>query len=372
MLKPISLNDDRLRYPGYFNIYPIIHEVSQYGRSSSLQHKSFSDFLLDENYGRIINSEHVYGSSATMPYHLRDFPERVIGHFRVPMRKIPIYKFNTLSEIKPFLDLLNTRYPDFEVLLRGQHKVYTIERSPEEKKMLFGEELVKEPSLLPSFSRLDFNEFFIYNLWHSYTAMMLDDIGIDLRTRLLDYQHRDYLKDVTKIKGHPHFTFIALGIAQHYGLPSVGLDLTKDIRVASWFASHHMDTEKGITTIRAASDFSDSTIFIFKCPKDQVFAHKQIKPKFIEHSRPDRQDAWFCHTGWGCAKNQAAENLIAAIRLDESVLGEFDIGYHRFLFPDRDEDLMLNFFLDVKESGDLKGEAKRAFEKIYKLHDLHL
>lgn len=371
MLTPIKLDDDRLKYPGYYNIYPISFEASQYGSNLSLDELGQESPFLDENYGRIIHLGGSYGSSKLMPYYRRDFAERVVDYLRVPMRKVPVYKFERYDQIQPFVDALTAEYPDQEVLLRGQDQVFPIRRSAAETKILFGEEKVLEPSFYPTFARLDFNDFFIYNLWISFTAMMLDDIGIDLKSRLLPHQQEAYLKDVTAIKGHPHFMFIALGIAQHYGLPSIGLDLTKDLRVASWFASHKMITKNGITTVEPISDFQGSTLFIFRCPKDQVFAHQVIKPKFIDHGRPDRQGAWFCHTGWGCAKNQIAENLIAAIRLDRSVLSEFEPSYHRSLFPDRNHDLMLNFFLDVKESGDLKGEAKRAFERIYRLHELH-
>lgn len=371
MLEPINLDDARLKYPGYYNINPITHEFSQYGKKPVYELNGVSDYFLDKNYGRVVQKGSVYGDSTLMPYYLHDLPEKIVGYFRVPMRKIPVYKFDSFSKIKPFVDLLTERYPGHHILLRGQGKVHKIGRSSEEKIMLFGEETITEPSFHPSFARLDFNEFFIYNLWISYTAMLLNAIGIDLKTKLLNYQHKGYVKDVNAIKGHPHFMLIALGIAQHYGLPSIGLDLTKDVHVASWFASHIMETQNGLTTVRPLLDFAESTLFIYRCPQDQVFSYKQIKPKFIEHSRPDRQDAWFCHTGWGCAKNQIAENLIAAIRLDNTVLREFDTVYHRSLFPDRDKDLLLNFFLDVKESGNLKGEAKRAFDRIYKLYDLY-
>ena len=208
----------------------------------------------------------------------------------------------------------------------------------------------------------------MYGLWHSQTALMLNDVGIDLKEVLNSEDYLEYRKDVFKIKNSPHFTPISLGFAQHYGLPSVGLDLTKDIKVAAWFATNKLIIDNdGLAETRQLEDFSESTIFIFRCPKDTVFSHKSIKPKFIENTRPDRQDAWFCHSGWGLSKNQLASYLVCAIRLNDRALTVSNSDYTNYLFPDRSEDLVLNYFMDIKTNSKTTGEVKRALNKIYLL-----
>lgn len=112
-----------------------------------------------------------------------------------------------------------------------------------------------------------------------------------------------------------------------------------------------------------------STLYIFRCPEDAVFSHKQIKPKFIENTRPDRQDAWFSHVGWGHAKNQLASYLVCGVRLKPGILKLFDSNYAKHLFPSRAEDLVLNSFLDIIGNPKYKGEVRRALKKIYVLKD---
>lgn len=370
-MQSINITDNKLEHPGFYNIYPIQNEISIHSGLNELTKKEGkTHHLIDDNYGRILNENIIYpyGNSKVINYYNLSSNHTIIDELRVPFRKIPIYKFEDYENLFKLISQIERENPDYEILLRGQTSLYTIERPADEKLFLFGDDKAKEPSFKPSFVRSDFNEFFIYGLWHSQTALMLNDVGIDLKIKLNGEDYLEYQKDVFKIKNSPHFTPISLGFAQHYGLPSVGLDLTKDLKVATWFATNKLIIDnEGLAKTRQLEDFSESTIFIFRCPKDTVFSHKSIKPKYIENTRPDRQDAWFCHSGWGLSKNQMASYLVCAIRLNDRVSNLSNSDYTNYLFPDRSEDLVLNYFMDIKENSKNTGEVKRALNKIYLL-----
>jgi FRG domain len=367
-----ELDDIRNKYPGFYNIYPIENEISIHSITKDSLLNKGGKYFLDDYYGRIIESNSVspYGDGRKSGYYLRHYPEKIIDTLRVPFRKIPIYELDGTRQIQELIETIAEENPSHSILLRGQTTFYPLDRKKSETAFLYGEDSVKEPSFQPSFLRSNFNETFIYSLWHSQTALLLDDVGVDLSKFLTAKQLRDYYDDVTKIKGSPHFTPIALGFAQHYGMPSIGLDLTKDLKVALWFAANRLDiNNEGIASTYPISDFSDSTLYIFRCPDEAVFSHKQIKPKFINNTRPDRQDAWFSHVGWGLAKNQLASYLVCGVRLTSNILNLFEATYAKYLFPSRNEDLVLNTFLDIVENEKYIGEVRRALNKIYTLKE---
>lgn len=366
----IDRNDIKIKYPGFYNIYPIQQEISLSSNIGQFADTS-AKLLLDDYYGRMINpnTSSVYGDSNLLDYYFSHYSKKCDEYLRVPFRKIPVFEFVNLEEIKAMIKMIEENNSGYEILLRGQCKQYTLQRSKQETKFLYGEETVIEPSFQPSFLRNNFNEYFIYNLWHSQLALMLNDVGIDLSEYLSKTQMQEYYSDVDNIKSSPHFTPIALGIAQHYGFPSIGLDLTKDINVATWFATNSLKiNDDGNAKTEVIKNFDQSTIYIFRCPKDSVFSHKNIKPKFIENTRPDRQDAWFSHVGWGYSKNQLASYLVCAIRLKPEAADSLDKDLDEYLFPNRDKDLVLNYFLDAKSNPKYKGEVKEAFKKIYVLN----
>jgi hypothetical protein len=366
---PFDTDDFRNKYPGFYNIYAIESEISVHSLIRGVSTEKSGRFL-DDFYGRIIDLSYPtpYGDSSILDYYVQDYKDTVVDTMRVPFRKIPIFRIDEITEMEQLIIKIKSENKPYEVLLRGQAKSYPIDRSVEEKKMLYGLQEYFEPSFQPSFLRANFDEFFIYNLWHCQTALMLNDVGIDLEATLSPSDLQAYNQDVEQIKVSADFTPIALGIAQHYGLPSIGLDLTDNIKVAIWFATHELKIgDGGRTEVNPISDFNNSTVYIFRCPGDAVFSHRKIKPKFIDNTRPDRQDAWFSHVGWGFAKNQLASYLVCGIRLGPKALELFEDGYNNYLFPSRKEDLILNYFLDASQNSKYTGEVKRALRRIYAL-----
>lgn len=372
----IKKNDKRLKHSGYYNIYPIQNEISVAVNTTNNNTSSETDeLLLDDYYGRIFesnlyNNVTPYGICDKLNYYPSGISGKIIDTLRVPYRKIPIYDVESLSTISELIKKIELANSEHEILLRGQSKIYTLPREKEELIKLYGSHEIKEPSFLPSHLRNDFDEKFMHSMWHSQASILLNDIGADYSKSLEKEKYQEYQNDVQSIRGGVHLTGFALGIAQHYGMPSVGLDLTKKVEVAAWFATNKMNIAKdGLTTVEEIDSYNDSTIFVFRCPKNSVFPYSNVKPKTFPVGRPDKQDAWFGHVGWGNAKNQLGSYLVCGFRMKKDFLNEIPAKYENQLFPSLKDDPILEYFVKMKSSGKYQGEAKRALDKIYVLKE---
>jgi len=369
----IKKDDYRLQYQSFYNLYPSWNETSCYADVCSNDVFNGNDLLIDEYYGRIFTPEtyqlftNLYGVDEKMNYYPCGITEDIFDTLRVPYRKIPIYKIKDIKHLPSYIKRIESNNSDYEILLRGQNKLWEIQqREKNEKLYLYGSENVKEPSFLPSYLRSNFDEFFIQSMWINQAAILLNDIDYDYSTLLSKSEYEMYQNQVFFLKNSPAFILYALGIAQHYGMPSIGLDLTKSLNVAIWFATFNIDIDKnGFATVNPISDFKESIIYVFRCPKNSVFSYHQVRPSIFPNGRPDAQNAWFGHVGWGLAKNQLASYLICGFKMEQDFLSEIPQNFYKELFPNQDEDYILDYFLKMKNMNKYEGEAQRALNKIY-------
>lgn len=372
MIREISNTDPILRYPAFYNAYPIKNEF--HNKMGPLKDNSYSSSqsYLESFYGRIFDPgmmqiTSIYGDTERMDYYYRDENLKVIDEFRVPHRKIPVYECSSLDTIQATVEKYKQANPNYKILLRGQNKIYPISRPKEELKHLYGRDDVVEPSFLPSHLRQDFNEIFMHSMWHNQTCLLINKLAVRYQTQLSDKEFKQFYEDAIAIRNSPIFGPLALGLAQHYGLPSVGLDLTDRIEVAAWFALHTMNTKVNPTKVSDIDISHNPTIFIFRCPEDAVFEYKSIRPEIFPEGRPDFQNAWFGQVGWGVAPNQLGSYLAFAFRLNLGHLQTLPKDFDKFLFPDSSKDLILDYFINEKGKEQYEGEAKRALSQIYSL-----
>lgn len=371
----IEKNDYRLQHAGFYNIYPIWNEVSPFGFGSLNQIKETSGdvVLIDDYYGRIFSPEiyqtaNLYGKDENMNYYIKGINIDVVDTLRVPYRKIPIFEITNFYHIPALLKKLQMDNPDYEILLRGQNKCWELSRPEEEKFYLYGNEKVKEPSFLPSYLRSNLDEFFIQSMWINQARILLNDFDYDCEKNLTEKEYENCLSEINYLKNSSYFIHFALGLAQHYGMPSIGLDLTKTIEVATWFATNNINIdENGCATTNPILDFNESIIYIFRCPRLSVFSYNDIRPKVFPVGRPDVQDAWFGHVGWGYAKNQLASYLMCGIKMKQEFLNELSNNFDKKLFPDKAEDYFLDYFIKMKNKDTNEGDVQRVLNKIYAL-----
>jgi hypothetical protein len=232
----------------------------------------------------------------------------------------------------------------------------------EESLHFYGEEVVREPSFLPSHVRNKFDPYFLKCMWQSQAAILLNDIGYDLGA-LASYQAME-----SKMRTSGVFVLFALGIAQHYGMPSVGLDLTDDLKTACWFATHTIAASpSGLAKTDLIQFEPDQrpTVYVFRCPPDAVFDYKASRPNDFPSGRPDSQYAWFGHVGWGLASNQLASYLMCGFRLTPDIANDLGTELDRALFPAESSDPILHHFRKMRTMEKYEGEAKRALQGVY-------
>jgi hypothetical protein len=364
-------SDPRLRLPALYNVYPVFNEV----HASSLAAESGlgitgGEHVLDDMYGRVFNAGArsagaVYGRTDCMEHYVKLDGLKVVDELRVPYRRVPVYEAQNKELIASCIEQLTLSNSDHTILIRGQGKNYFIERDSEDSEFFYGGN-VQEPSFLPSFLRADYDELEIQSIWHCQAALLLNDVGFDYQSILPTDQQRDYWNDVTKLRRMDAFNEFALGIAQHYGLPSLGLDLTDNIDVALWFALNTIAIDKkGTATCSPIDSSASPTVFIFRCPTDSVFDYQNIRPHQFPVARPDRQNAWFAHVGWGCSENQLGSFLMCGFRLRAEQANDLPRELVSRLFPKLDDDPILKFFLAMKNMQKYEGEALRALQRIY-------
>lgn len=376
MIRPLSSSHEWVKYPAFYNVYPVHNEVSFAG---GLQSRSadYGEMYIDDYYGRVFNGRGgqgvaQYGVTKNMGYYA-SFPSlEVVDELRVPYRRVPIYRAENLGVIQQVFEETKAVNNGYRMLLRGQTKTYMISREPSECMHFYGEGEVLEPSFLPSHLRHTLDPFFLKCMWQSQAALLFNHLAFVLGQSHGVEAGRAFLQKAEAFRHSPFFMLFALGIAQHYGLPSVGLDLTDRLDVACWFATRTLSTDaSGKSTVGRASFGAEHapTIFIFRCPPDAVFDYRHAKVDGLPDGRPDKQGAWFGHVGWGAASNQLGSYLVCGFRLEPEVANQIDPGLDTDLFPSRSGDPILDYFMSVRNNPKYEGEARRALQGVYHTDD---
>lgn len=371
MIRSLDSNHEWLKHPSFYNAYPLRNEIVLRNAGSPQKAHKYGDVFIDDYYGRIFDRESQdldakYGGSIDLNHYISAPSLEIVDELRVPYRRIPIFRAKSLDQIQQVYNETKALNPSHELLLRGQARVYFISRESFENEYFYGESEVREPSFLPSHLRSKFDPLFLKCMWQSQAAIMLNSIRNKIGSSVGLAAGNLFLTDVTAFRNSPAFIFFALGIAQHYGLPSVGLDLTDSLSVASWFATRTISVDSsGMATIGHVTSEDVPSVFIFRCPKDAVFNYVHAKGLTLPAGRPDRQRAWFGHVGWGAASNQLATYLVCGFRLDLDLVDDIDPILDKELFPKRSADPILDSYMASKESGRYQGEALRALQRIY-------
>lgn len=322
--------------------------------------------VIDNNYGLtydrelITNNAVVYGYEEGIPDYSGD--QLVTdGYLRVPFRKIPRIDVSNRTELDTLLSSIESRDPNLKLLFRGQNSEHYIQRNPEENYALFGCKKPLEPSLIPSAVRRNILIEDIMPLWNSMLHTYLDKNITSLPTNEREMANRELIN----FKSSPKFGMFSLALAQHYGLPSVGLDATGNIETALFFATHKFETINGSSSYTYNLDKMSKrpVIYILSPPERFHLDYDDFKPKGVNFLRPDKQGAKFLHTGWGLNKNRCARHIWIALYLDPC--GDFGtISKTEDLFPKDD-----SFAKHIKPIIDLINNEKLSpyFENFYTL-----
>lgn len=346
------LPHSELEFGSTANLQPYRNEFSLAIQPGRVRSGSKADTVaVDRYYGQIYDVEvepgaAIYGPTDRIPGSPND--ERAdLGFLRVPFTRIPRFRARNRAEIDTLLSAIDGQSEKSVFMFRGQNKEYSLGRSPETLECLYGDPETLEPSLLPSGVRYGMDNTTIAPLWASLLNWMIDVF--------MAYQgEKDIMAAWTSYRKTYLYQRLATAIAQHYGLPSFGLDVTDRLDVALYFAlrefTTHPTTPNGLLTRPVSGEDHEPVLYVFEVYQERELSHfRKETPTWLPLLRPERQSAHFLHSGWGLGSNNCARRLVAAIYLD--MHGDFgDIPTTSELFPDADEDWCATSLSMINES----------------------
>ena len=288
-----------------------VDELSPFADRRELA-RAGDELILDRHYGLAYHAMElrpaaIWGRTADLPPYSGDHLANT-GFLRVPFRRIPRRVVRNRAEIESLVGAIRSADPNLCMLFRGQTIEHVIPRSPETSRWLFGEDAVIEPSLTTSASRRRPALEQVLPEWSALLNMFL------IEACEMEGQ-REY-EDFTSGFGFPLF---ALALAQHYGLPTSGLDVTDRLDVALFFALMKFDKPEGSyrATYSRQTEFKKMPVlYLLFPPEQQQFDYEQYRAGGIPRGRPDAQSARFMHMGWGHADNGCAERIFLALYLE--------------------------------------------------------
>jgi len=332
------------------------NEFSPFSGADRIQSALDRPLIVDGYYGQVYDhwvgeADSIYGKTEELPEYSGDSLSNY-GFLRVPFRRVPRRLIHTRRELESIVKTICSADSDLKLLFRGQNKEYLLNRAPETLNTLYGDSEAIEPSLLPSASRRGVALEVVFPEWCSLLQIFM---GVH-RERLASQVSKTTLDSVIKNQSlflsTYNFGLFALAVAQHYGLPSSGLDVTKRLDVALFFAltefapspyRRRFDICK-----RKSSRLEPAVIYLFAVSSRFQLDYDEFMPKGFPMVRPDAQSAHFMLTGWGLSKNSCARRLFLALYLDPE--GDFgDIPSTDKLFPAPQKDPFGEFLETVAQ-----------------------
>lgn len=257
----------------------------------------------------------------------------------------PLFHAKSMAGVKESVAEIQTSNPAMNLCFRGQTSHHKLGRklvNPNFDHPELGETslipsvwrllLKAAPSCFPQFDGLSMIEWgaILYKLWpmeeiHA-REKSLQEKGEWLFT-ISDMEEcsDELLRDFGKFRGDLNleeaiFQGGLLTMMQHYGLPSPFLDLTTDLEVATFFATHKFKMADDIATYNfIGTNQRQSIIYVLSVGEGDMHKHERNKVmKMAKPARPYRQSCVVCSTNaWSI--NLPADYLVGAIILDHDM-----------------------------------------------------
>lgn len=340
-------------------------------------------FIMDKYYrsvfsGLELNNKYaLYGKENIQRDHYTDFYKSVSKDelLRCKHYSMPILDVNSVSEIHEIISKIPKR-GESGLFFRGQTSFYDLKRSDNVKKLLFGDSASCEPSLITSASRSKFN--YDYDYLHFPLKYFLEHEIV-----FKNYENKkDKKKIFSKLEKMKksvlcEIDYGVMALAQHYGLPTHGLDVTTSMDVAIWFATNKFKGGDQLASYEKFSieDWNEDKkkwpiIFVFQnvlnSTSGSLHSCQKLDSLGIKALRPERQSAKFFHGGHTDHQNRLAESLVCAIRLNPNNY-ETDVDF-AYLFPSPEEDIAYKFMLDFSMN-DMLSQLDIGREKVARYHE---
>ena len=346
--------------PHLTNILGSRDRISSAASADKLQSGESDTPFLDKQYGHTWSFTPKPGSAVyglTNNFKPSPVDHLASGRFlRVPFRGVPVFEFTSLDSVFAFAGMTYSMNPNIKLMWRGQTAEYFIKREEADSLRLFGEPQVAEPSLGPSASRSGLEFKSIFKSWSAILdAYIMEQSALLAETN--PAMREKLATETERFRAGYDYRLWAFATAQHYGLPSVGLDVTSDLAVALLFSLYNFNIDRltGRTTFSRVADHAEPILYALGAFENDLFDDAKLSPPWFQCARPKAQSAFFLATGWGLASNRAAERIFVAIRLRNHKNWELPKSVDSLL-PSQADDRFLSFLLD----------ARRRFEVIAK------
>lgn len=289
----------------------------------------------------------LYGRTENIP----PTPIEALGngqYLRVPFRRIPIIEVRSLDQLRNLAGSVRSKDPSVLGVWRGQANQYWLKRDVNDRRRLYGDPNVLEPSMLPSASRSNiyFPDFFAAwsGLLDLYTAQRQTALS-----RTYSSQRDRLAGELRNFGASYDYRLWGLATAQHYGLPSVGLDLTPDIEVALFFALHRfqIDKETGRLTVTRADASAEPMIYGLGGFENDLLDDEALSPNWLQCARPRAQKAMFFATAWGTSSNKAADRVWCALKIVDHGRWSSPLSKEQ-LFPNGPADPFVEFLIGMR------------------------
>jgi len=370
-LKPSELGSMRL--DEFSNDNPPAKSMGKLGSREI----SGNGFLVDTNYhalfvGRPLKDWALYGSNAEIVHPASadfDFGLEPVEHLRCKNFVVPVFEATSFDDLNALVRKLRGAF-DQDCYFRGQTTQYELPRKASIKRLLFGKDNIVEPSILGAAIRAALD----YDMIHPVFQLLVQDRAYQLAEdsgKRMERVHENWRELL--ITGQGTWDRCCMAIAQHYGMPTFGLDLTRSLEVAVWFATNVFKslpfgkaTYDPMLPKQWPEEKRKWPIIYFVLSTDSATENSIQDIHLLEKLglvalRPKRQKALFFMGAGISYRNRLAEAIICAVRLSP---GEWktDLSY-RHLFPNVAEDPALQLMLHLK-SRFATGPYATFFEKI--------
>lgn len=337
------------------------------------------DFIIDSHYQNIFGTSNIGGSGI---YGINGKSNTSLmsinGSIRANRNSIPKIRCDKFSTLLEIIDKIKIENIDKEIFFRGQNNHWNLERSPITNQLLYGNKNIEEISLPTAASRekFDFDGFnailqfqiqgILYDRCNYSQFEKLDDnwpIWCN-SSPFEDAELEDIHEKFKRLYYSYEWDLMTMGLAQHYGIPTHGLDITSDIDIALWFSLNkyfkYNETGKEYAWYKplVRSHYEDLTkfpvIYIIGIKSNLKKDLDQIDYIDIKAERPKRQKAFLHYGGYGLHSNICAEDVIAAVFITDEF--KYEQKYTtEYLFPSTTEDIFYHSLLSLKEKALMSG-----------------
>jgi len=302
---------------------------------------------------RVLDAHALYGEKDVLRDHYTDFYKSLEAEslLRCKHYCVPVVAVASLAEIHEVVDRIPER-SESGLRFRGQSRLYHLSREDSVKRLLFGSSTSLEPSLTTSASRGDHD----YDRTHFLLKHFLSERIFARSEATGDRELLERWREAC-FSGACELDYALIALAQHYGLPSHGLDVSTDVDIAAWFATHALSIAPG-----AAAEYrpreeagwpaqrdSSPVVLVHQVVTYSVAASLQncllLEEFGLAARRPIRQAAEFFFGGHTDHRNRLAESLVCVLRLEQGDYRTAHTFHNLFPRPEHDDGyrIMLDF-----------------------------